>query len=354
MRAAVYHGPGVITVEEVPDAHIVESTDAVVAVEAAGVCGSDLWTYRGQAPVHEGARIGHEFVGRVVEVGDEVSTLSVGDWVLAPFRYSDGDCAYCRRGLTSSCVNGGFWSREVVDAGQGQYVRVPFADATLVRPTGPGERPDADLVPDLLTLTDVMSTGYHAAVSADVELGDVVCVVGDGAVAVCGVLAARLLGASRVIVLGSRHEVRQELMDAVGADEVLSARGQEVVDEVAALTHGAGADAVLECVGSAQSFTTAISIAGPGASVGYVGLPHGVTVDPATMFARNVRLSGGMAPARAIIPLLLPRVLDGSLRPGVVFTSRRPLEDLPAAYAELDQRVGVKPMIDVSTPGAVA
>jgi Threonine dehydrogenase and related Zn-dependent dehydrogenases len=192
-----------------------------------------------------------------------------------------------------------------------------------------------------------MSTGYHAAVSADTEPGDVVCVVGDGAVAVCAVLAARLLGAERVIVLGSHHPVRQDLMRVVGADEVLSARGEEVAEEVATLTHGAGADAVLECVGSAQSFTTAIAIAGPGATVGYVGLPHGVTVDPAAMFARNIRLAGGMAPARAIIPMLLPQVLDGSLRPGTVFTSRHDLDDLPAAYAELDERIGVKPLIDV-------
>lgn len=347
MRAAVYRGPGAIAVEEVPDPHVQDPTDAVVAVEAAGVCGSDLWTYRGQSTVHEGARIGHEFVGRVVEVGDEVSSLHVGDWVLAPFRYSDGRCTYCRRGLTSSCVNGGFWSREVLDAGQGEYVRVPYADATLVRPLPAGERPAPTLVADLLTLTDVMSTGYHAAVSAGVSPGDDVCVVGDGAVAVCGVLASRLLGAGRIIVLGSRHGVRQDLMARVGADEILSTRGEEVAGEVSALTSGTGADAVLECVGSDQSFTTALAIAGHGATVGYVGLPHGATVDPATMFAKNLRLAGGMAPARAIIPLLLPRVLDGTLHPGVVFTSRHDLADLPAAYAELDQRIGVKPMVDV-------
>ncbi len=348
MRAAVFHRPGEITIDTVPDPHVEDPTDAVVAVEAAGVCGSDLWTYRGESKVAPGARIGHEFVGRVVETGSDVKTVAVGDWVVVPFRYSCGECAYCERGLSSSCARGGFWSREVLDAGQGEYVRVPCADGTLVRPLSPGQIPDAGLVPSLLALTDVMATGHHAALSARVHAGDTVCVVGDGAVAVCGVLAARFLRAARVIVLGSSHEIRQDLMRQVGADDILTARGEAAIAQVRDLTSGEGADAVMECVGSAQSFATAMAVARDGSTMGYVGIPHGVSIDPATMFAKNLGLAGGMAPARSLVPHLLPHILNGSLNPGVVFTSRYSLTDVPAAYEDLDQRRCVKPLIDVT------
>lgn len=351
MRAAVFHGPGNIAVDIVPDPRIEEPTDAIIAVEAAGVCGSDLWTYRGESKVAPGARIGHEFVGRVVEAGRDVRNVSAGDWVIVPFRYSCGECVYCRRGLSGSCLRGGFWSREVLDAGQGEMVRVPFADGTLVRPLGPGEAPDVGLVPSLLALTDVMVTGLHAARCARVAPGATVCVVGDGAVAVSAVLAARLLGAERIIVLGSSHSARQELMREVGGDVVLNARGDAAVAKARDLTEGLGADAVMECVGSGQSFATALAIASDGATVGYVGLPHGITLDPATMFARNLGLAGGMAPARSLIPMLLPHVMDGSLNPGVVFDSRYPLAGVPAAYDDLDNRCCVKPFIDLAPRG---
>lgn len=351
MRAAVFHGPGVISVDTVPDPQLVDATDAIVAVEAAGVCGSDLWTYRGESAVTPGSRIGHEFVGRVVDTGSEVRNVAVGDWVIAPFRYSCGQCSYCKQGLSSSCVHGGFWSREVLDAGQGEYVRVPFADGTLVRPLPPGERPDAGLIPSLLALTDVMATGLHAAVSARVEAGSTVCVVGDGAVAVCGVIAARFLGALRIIVLGSNHPTRQNLMRQVGADDVLSVRGDSAIARMHDLTNGEGANAVMECVGSAQSFATALAVAREGSTVGYVGIPHGVSLDPATMFAKNLGVAGGMAPARSLAPRLLPHVLAGSVNPGVVFDSRFPLESVPAAYEALDTRVCVKPLIDVTRKG---
>lgn len=348
MRAAVYHGPGSITIDEVPDSRIEDPTDAVVAIEAAGVCGSDLWTYRGQSTVQPGARIGHEFVGRVEAIGSEVHSVAVGDWVIVPFRYSCGQCRFCQRGLSGSCIHGGFWSREVVDAGQGEYARVPYADGTLVRPLGAGERPAPELIPSMLALTDVMATGFHAAVCADVVPGKTVCIIGDGAVAMCGVLAAKLRGAERSIVLGSSHPARWELMRSLGADEVLDVRGDDAIAAVRELTGGYGTDSVMECVGSEQSFATALAIATPGGSVGYVGLPHGVTIDPATMFSRNTRLAGGMAPARSIIPTLLPYVLNGELNPGVVFTAEFPLEGVPEAYAALDARSCVKPLIRVA------
>lgn len=347
MRAAVFHGPGNISVDSVPDPQIEAPTDAIVEVEAAGVCGSDLWTYRGESSASPGARIGHEFVGRVVAIGSDVSTLKVGDWVIAPFRYSCGTCIYCTRGLSSSCVQGGFWSREVVDAGQGEYVRVPFADGTLIRTSDTGERPDPTLIASMVALTDVMATGYHAARSAHAGPGGVTCIIGDGAVAICGVLAARLLGADRVIVLGSTHESRQNTMRQVGADDVLSLRGDDAVAQVREMTGGLGAESVMECVGTGQSFATALGVVGDGGSVGYVGLPHDVSLNPALMFARNITLAGGVAPARSLIPFLLPHILRGALNPGVVFTAPYSLTDIPRAYADLDRRLCVKPLIAV-------
>ncbi|MGO1715456.1 alcohol dehydrogenase catalytic domain-containing protein [Ancrocorticia populi] len=351
MRAAVFHGIGDISIDTVPDPVIERSTDAIISVEAAGVCGSDLWTYRGQSAVVPGARIGHEFVGRVVEAGTDVRDFAVDDWVIVPFRYSCGECTYCVRGLTCSCINGGFWSREVKAAGQGEYVRVPFADATLIKPYSGGERPDDSLIPSLVALTDVMVTGLHGARSAQVCPGDTVTVIGDGAVAISAVMAAQWMGAGRVIVLGSTHPVRRDLVANLGVEAVLNVRGDEAVEQVRDLTDGLGSDATVECVGSEQSFLTALSVAAAGTTVGYVGLPHGVAIDPATMFAKNLGIAGGVCPARALIPGLLSEVLAGNLNPGAVFTSRYPLDAVPTAYSDLDQRKCVKPLIDVARKG---
>lgn len=346
MRAAVYHGPGDIDVEDVEDPTVEVPTDALVRVVAAGVCGSDLWTYRGQGTAAPGARIGHEFVGEVVETGSQVTGVQSGDWVVAPFRYSCGECRFCTGGLPSSCPRGGFWSREVVTGGQGEIVRVPLADGTLVKALPDGSAPDARLVPGLLTLTDVLGTGYHAALGAQVTTGSTVVVVGDGAVGLCAVVAARLRGADRVLLLGSTHPVRAQMAQQLGADEIVTTRGDEAVARVMELTAGAGARSVLECVGTAQSFGTALDVVAPGGAVGWVGLPHGVDLDLSRVFARNITLAGGVAPVRAYIPVLLPDVLASTVDPGVVFTDTLGLGEVARAYQLLDARQTVKPLVD--------
>jgi threonine dehydrogenase-like Zn-dependent dehydrogenase len=342
MRAVVFNGPYDVSVETVPDPRILEPGDAIVQVVAAGVCGSDLWTYRGQANVAPGARIGHEFLGVVTELGSAVSALEVGDWVISPFRFSDGECRFCSRGLPSSCVHGGFWGREAVDAGQGQLIRVPYAGGTLVKITNSGAAPDPDLIPSLLTLSDVMPTGLHAVTKAGVAAGSTTVIIGDGAVGQCAVVAAGLAGAARIIVLGGRHADREQLARRFGAAEFVSERGEQAVEAVCDLTDGNGADQVVECVGTTESFDTALKLAQPGSTVGYVGLPHGVNIQLASLFARNIGIAGGVAPARHYLPELLPLVLDRSIDPGAVFTSRLTLEQAPLAYQLMDERQTIK------------
>ncbi|MCI1217389.1 MAG: zinc-binding dehydrogenase [Bifidobacterium crudilactis] len=346
MKAAVYHGDHSVMLDEVPDAVIAKPNDAIVDIEYAGVCGSDLWTYRGQG-ADAPSRIGHEFVGTVREVGSQVSSVKAGDWVVVPFRYSDGECDYCRKGLETSCVNGGFWGRESVDAGQGEAACVPLADGTLIKALPDGGKPDESLIPSLLTLTDVFTTGYHAAVCAHVKAGDTVTVVGDGAVGLCAIMAAKFLGASRVINAGSSHEDRHRLARLFGADEVIEARGQKAVETVESLTSGSMSDVVLECVGSAQSFTTAIAMCAAGGSVSYVGLPHGVEIDVKSLFYKNITIAGGMSPAHHYIEALLPTVLKREINPGMVYTQEYALEDIAQAYEDMDQRRTIKPMIKV-------
>ena len=293
MKATILNAPGDIRVEEVPDPTIQRTTDALVRVTAACVCGSDLWPYRGINPVHEPRRIGHEFVGIVEEIGSEVRGVRPGDFVIAPFLYSDNTCPHCQVGMQSACANGGGYGgrdREglMVDGGQGEYVRVPLADGTLVSTR---DVPDESLVPSLLTLSDVMATGWHAAVAAGVREGDTVVVVGDGAVGLSGVLAAARMGAERVVAM-SRHESRQRIAKEFGATDIVATRGDEGEAEVLALTDGVGADAVLECVGTGEAMTTAIAVTRPGGTVGYVGVPHGVELPVRTMFSRNVGVAG--------------------------------------------------------------
>lgn len=345
MRAVVYNGPFDVSVETVPDPAIEAETDALVEVIATAVCGSDLWTYRGQAPVAPGARIGHEFCGRVVAVGGDVTEFAAGDWAVAPFRYSDGTCDFCAEGLESSCRHGGFWGREVVDAGQGEFVRVPFADATLVRLAASGSQPDPGMIPDLLALADVMPTGLHAVTNARVQPGSTVVIVGDGAVGQCAVIAARMAGAGRVIVLGSAHPDRAELARSLGADEFHCERGDDALGVITEATHGRMAEHVVECVGSAGSFATAVAIARPGGTVGYVGLPHSVSLDLARLFGRNIAICGGVCPARHYLPELLRKTVTAQIRPGAVFTSRLSLEEAPQAYRLMDQRETIKALL---------
>ncbi|MDR1833776.1 MAG: alcohol dehydrogenase catalytic domain-containing protein [Propionibacteriaceae bacterium] len=341
MRAAVFHGPFDITADNVPDPQIKAPHEVIVKVLAGAVCGSDLWTYRGESSAALESRIGHEFVGEIVAVGTGVEKLKVGDVAIAPFRYSDGECPACKSGWPSSCAHGGFWGWDS-DGGQGEYVRVPYAQATLVKLD---EAPDAAALPDLLTLADVMSTGMHAATSARVAPGDTAVVVGDGAVGLCAVIAAKLRGAGRIIVFGGKHPDRQALARQFGADEVHSARGPEATNTLKGSTGGIGADVVLECVGSAASFETALTLARPGGRLAYVGLPHGVVIDVAKLFRTNVSVSGGLCPARRYIEPLLPEVLGGGIHPGRVFTTRLPLADIAEAYRQMDKRETIKVLV---------
>ena len=346
MKATTIYAARDVRLEDQPDPTIQKPTDAIVKVVAACVCGSDLWYYRGDNPVKEPFRIGHEFVGIVQEVGSAVRSLHQGDFVIAPFMYSDNTCPHCRVGIQSACSAGGFWGGPdrdglLADGGQGEYVRVPLADGTLVATR---ETPDEAMIPSLLALSDVMGTGWHAATAAGVQEGDTVVVVGDGAVGLSGILAASRMGAERVVAM-SRHEERQKIARAFGATDVIAERGESGEAAVLELTRGVGADAVLECVGTAQSMTTAIAIARPGATVGYVGVPHGVELPVRSMFVRNVGVAGGIAPVRQYLPDLRDDVLSGAISPGLVFDLDLPLEKVAEGYAAMDERRAIKAML---------
>ncbi len=344
MRAALYTGPHSIEVGERPDPVITASTDAVVRVVLSCVCGSDLWYYRGESP-HDLGPIGHEFIGAVEQFGPEVRGIAEGDFVIAPFIYCDGTCAHCRAGVTSQCVHGAAFGNHGIDGGQGEAVRVPLAGSTLVRVPGTGRSDET--MRSLLALSDVMCTGHHAAVSAGVKSGDVVAVVGDGAVGLCAVIAARRLGAARIIVL-SRNPSRQKLAVAFGATDILAERGDTAIEAVRELTNGVGVDAALECVGTGQSVATALAITRPGSMVGIVGVPHGVDASIAdTIVFRNVGLRGGVAPARAYIPELLDDVLEGRINPGRVFDFETGLDGVAEAYAAMDERRAIKSLLRI-------
>jgi threonine dehydrogenase-like Zn-dependent dehydrogenase len=285
--------------------------------------------------------MGHEFIGIVEAVGSDVRTVKKGDFVIAPFVYSDGTCVFCREGLQTSCLRGGRWGWEG-DGGQGEAVRVPEADGTLVvLPM----RPDTALLPSLLALTDVMATGHHAAVSAGVGPGTTAAVVGDGAVGLCGVIAAKRLGAERIILLG-RHPDRIALAREFGAADIVSERGDEAVERVKELTRGFGAHAVLECVGMGESTRTALGIARPGGAVGRVGVPQEETIpDAGPTLMNNITISGGAAPARAYIPGLLPDVLEGRIQPGRVFDRTVSLDEVPDGYRAMNDREAIKVLV---------
>jgi len=321
---------------------IQEPTDAVVRVVLGCVCGSDLWYYRGESP-HAAGSIGHEFIGVVEQVGADVRGVREGDLVVAPFIYSDMSCPHCLNGSTISCPAGGNFGNGVIDGGQGQAVRVPLAGSTLVPVPGTGHSDQT--LRSLLALSDVMSTGHHVAVMAGVKKGETVAVVGDGAVGLCAVLASRRLGAERIIAL-SRHPERQKIAREFGATDIVEARGEEADQAVLALTGGIGADAALECVGTAQSIATAAAIARPGSVVGIVGVPHGQVPFNQTFF-RNIGWRGGPAPARIYIPELLGDVLDGTIDPGRVFDYETDLDHIADAYQAMDERRAIKSLVRI-------
>jgi threonine dehydrogenase-like Zn-dependent dehydrogenase len=343
MRATVMYGAGDVRIESVPDSRVIEPTDAVVVVRRACICGSDLWPYKGleEFPA-TGRRMGHEAIGVVEAVGTEVRKVKRGNVVVMPFAYSDGTCVFCHEGLQTSCVHGGFFGIAGMDGAQAEALRVPLADGTLfVLPVGK----DDGLMPSLLTLSDVMGTGHHAAVTAKVRRGNTVAIVGDGAVGLCGVIAAKRLGAEQIIILG-RHADRIALAKEFGATDIVSERGDDAVERVRKLTNGFGAHSVLECVGLEESIRTAISIARPGGAVGRVGVPQDETL-PASLpaFYNNVTVSGGPAPVRAYIEELLPDILEGKIEPGRVFDRVVDLDGVPDGYRAMDQREAIKVIV---------
>jgi threonine dehydrogenase-like Zn-dependent dehydrogenase len=333
---------GDVRVETIPDARIVKPTDALLRVTRACICGSDLWPYNLMEPVEGGRPMGHEAIGIVEAVGAEVRTLKRGDLVVMPFAYSDGTCVFCRDGIHTSCVNGGFFGSPEPGGAQAEALRIPQADGTLVAlPVGP----DDALMASLLTLSDVMGTGHHAAVSARVAPGKAVAVIGDGAVGLCGVIAARRLGAEQIIIMGRRPD-RVSLARDFGATDVVSERGDEAVERVLELTGGFGVGSVLECVGTDQAMVTAIGIARPGGAVGRVGVPHYETTDAwVTGFYNNVTVSGGPAPVRAYVPELLPEVLEGRIEPGRVFDRVIGLGEVPDGYRAMNERECIKVLV---------
>ncbi|CAI9414447.1 zinc-dependent alcohol dehydrogenase family protein [Nocardioides sp. T2.26MG-1] len=337
MRATTIHGPRDIRVSEVPDPTISAPTDAIVRVVAGCICGSDLWPYRGENDITPGDTIGHECVGVVEEVGADVRSFRPGDFVIVPFDHCDNTCPHCLAGAQSACTNLGF-----TESGQAELTRVTQADGSLVKTDG---MPDAALLPSLLTLSDVMPTGWHAAVSAGVRQGGTAVVVGDGAVGLCGVLAASVMGAETIVAM-SRHEPRQELARRFGATHVVAERGKDGTAAVLEITEGVGADAVLECVGTDDAMRSAFAIARPGSMVGFVGVPHGVELPVRRMFQRNVGLAGGMAPTRRYVPELLDLVLSGRIEPGLVFDSRLPLDEVAEGYRAMDERRAIKVLIE--------
>jgi threonine dehydrogenase-like Zn-dependent dehydrogenase len=333
MRGAVLYAPRDVRLEELPDPTIAAPTDAVIRVAAACVCGSDLWSYRGINDVTEPTPFGHEYVGVVEEVGAEVRNVRPGQFVIGSFIASDNTCPNCAAGYQASCLH-----REPVRGAQAELLRVPLADGTLVSTP---DIPADELVPSLLTLSDVMGTGWYAALAAEVRPGATVVVVGDGAVGLCGVIAARELGAERIVIM-SRHEDRQKLAVEFGATDVVAERGDEGVARIKDMTDGVGAQSVLECVGTDESMQQALRSARPGGNVGFVGVPHDVNIPVRELFSSHVGLRGGPAPVRAYLPELIDLVWQGRIDPGKVFDLRLPLTDVAEAYKAMDERRAIK------------
>jgi threonine dehydrogenase-like Zn-dependent dehydrogenase len=338
LRGAVLHAPGDVRVEERPDPRIEQPTDAVIRLAATCVCGSDLWPYRGIEAVDRPAPMGHEYVGVVEEVGSEVTTIEPGQFVVGSFFASDNTCEICRAGYQTHCVNR---QPGAPTGAQAQYARIPLADGTLVATP---DLPSDDLVPSLLAASDVLGTGWFAAVAAEAGPGRTVAVVGDGAVGLLGVLAARQLGAERVVVF-SRHEDRQRLAREFGATDVVTSRGDEGVAEVKELTGGLGAHSVIEAVGTQESMLQAIRATRAGGRVGYVGVSHDVSLPGEELFFSGVHLHGGPAPVRRFLPELIDLIWTRAIDPGRVFDLDLPLEEAPEAYRAMDERRAIKALL---------
>ena len=336
MRGTVLYAPRDVRSEERDDPKIVEPTDAIIRPSATCVCGSDLWDYRGINPVAEPTPMGHEYCGIVEEVGGEVRNIKPGQFVIGSFFASDNTCPHCRAWFQSSCQH-----RESVHGAQAELLRVPLADGTLVTTL---DRPSAELLPSLLSLSDVMGTGWFAAVCANVQPGMTVAVVGDGAVGLLGVLSAARMGAERIIAM-SRHEPRQQLARTFGATDIVTERGEEAVARTKDMTHGVGADATLECVGTSEAMTQALRSTRPGGFVGYVGVPHGVNIAGEELFYSHVGLRGGPAPVRRFLPGLIDQVCNGDIDPGKVFDLTLPLDRVAEGYRAMDERRAIKALL---------
>ena len=339
MRGVIMHSPGEVRVQDRDDPQIVEPTDAIIKVTAACVCGSDLWPYRGAQDV-EDQPMGHEYVGVVEQVGDSVTTVKPGDFVVGSFMTSDGTCEICQAGYQSRCVDttpmGGIGT-------QAQLARIPQADGTLVATP---EHPDEDLIPSLLAASDVLGTGWFAADAAAAGPGKTVAVVGDGAVGLMGILAAQQMGAERIIAM-SRHESRQKLAREFGATDIVTERGDDGVAKIKELTGGLGAHSVIEAVGTQEAMLQAIKSTRPGGHVGFVGVSHGVQLPGDLLFGSTVHLHGGPAPVRRYLPELIQLILDRKIEPGKVFDKRLPLEEAAEAYRLMDQREAIKVLLEV-------
>ena len=338
MLATVMHGPGDVRYEDVAEPKILKPTDAIIKLSATCVCGSDLWPYRGLNDITAPLAMGHEYCGVVVEVGSAVTTVKPGQFVVGSFCLSDNTCPHCKFGFHSSCEQ-----REFMTGAQAPLARVPLADGTLV---ATAEMPSDDLIPSLLATSDVLGTGWYAADAARVQPGSTVVVVGDGAVGLMGVLAARQLGAGRIIAM-SRHKTRQDLALEYGATDIVSERGDAGVARIKEMTKGIGADSVLECVGTRESMTQAIQCARPGSMIGYVGVPHGVELDGQALFFSQTGMLGGPAPVRRFLPHLMDLVLQRKIDPGKVFDLELPLADVAEGYRAMDERRAIKTLLHV-------
>jgi len=338
MFATVMYGPGDVRFEQVEDPKILKPTDAIIKLSATCICGSDLWPYRGLQPNSGPAHMGHEYCGVVIEVGRDVKTVRPGQFVVGSFCLSDNTCPHCQYGFQSSCVQ-----REFMTGAQAPFARVPLADGTLV---ATAEMPSADLIPHLLATSDVLGTGWYAADAANVRKGSTAVVVGDGAVGLMGVLAAKEMGAERIIAM-SRHKTRQDLARDFGATDIVVERGKGGIEHIMELTRGVGAESVLECVGTQEAMTQAIACTRPGGTIGYVGVPHGVTFDGRDMFLAQRRMLGGPAPVRRFLPDLMNRVLTGKIQPGKVFDLSVPLAQVAEGYRAMDERRAIKTLLIV-------
>ena len=336
MKGTVLYGPRDVRFEERDEPTIIEPTDAIIRISATCVCGSDLWPYRGISTILEPTPMGHEYCGIVEEVGSAVASVKPGQFVIGSFATSDNTCPHCRAGYQSSCMH-----REFMTRAQAPVLRVPLADGTLVAtPNVPSD----DMIPSLLTTSDVLGTGWFAADAANVKPGSTVVVVGDGAVGLLAVLSAKQKGAGRIIAM-SRHDSRQKLAGEFGATDIVAERGDEGVARIKELADGIGADAVLECVGTHDSMMQAINSTRPGGSVGYVGVPHGVEINGEGLFFTHVRLHGGPAPVRRFLPELIDLVWNRKINPGKVFDLTLPLEEVAEGYRAMDERRAIKTLL---------